>query len=189
MRRVDGLYDISRRTFCAIAGAGGFGLVIGSCTDGSTGTVQTGGLGTGPDAAVKPPIDAPKGSGADAPTGVACSGSPTDVGPATTFTLNNPVYFSSGNFFVVRDSGGLYALTAACTHEGATTCIGTQNGCSSSGTVFFCPRHGATFTFDGAVISGPVFVPLAHYGMCDLANGHLGVMTSTMVAASARLAG
>jgi nitrite reductase/ring-hydroxylating ferredoxin subunit len=81
--------------------------------------------------------------------------------------------------FVARDAGGLYALTARCTHEGAT-CI-VQSG------DFYCPRHGAEFTFDGAVISGPVSHPLGHYGLCILSNGNLGLQTSTTVSATTRL--
>jgi nitrite reductase/ring-hydroxylating ferredoxin subunit len=103
----------------------------------------------------------------------------TDVGAPATFLSNKPVYFSSGNFFVVRDSGGLYALTARCTHEGATTVVDTG--------VFYCPRHGAQFDFNGGVISGPVFVGLVHYAMCTLSNGHVGVVTSHTVSNSQRL--
>ena len=80
---------------------------------------------------------------------------------------------------MVRDSGGLYALTAACTHSGAT--------CQVSGTEFYCPRHGATFTFNGVVTQGPAFFPLNHYSMCDMSNGHVGVNTSQTVGSSVRL--
>ena len=88
----------------------------------------------------------------DATGGMVCSGTAADVGLPSAFTLNAPVYFSTGKFFVVRDAGGFYALTAACTHEGAV--------CTVSGTRFRCPRHGALFTFVGGVVSGPVSQPL-----------------------------
>jgi Rieske Fe-S protein len=93
---------------------------------------------------------------------------------------NKPVYFSTGNFFVVRDSGGLYALTAKCTHQGTKVVV--------SGTQFSCPSHGATFTFNGAVTAGPANAPLVHYELCILANGNVGVTTTTTVAATTRLA-
>jgi nitrite reductase/ring-hydroxylating ferredoxin subunit len=112
---------------------------------------------------------------------VACTGSPVDVGAPSGYTLNTPKYFSTGKFFVVKDSNGFYALTARCTHEGAT--------CSVSGNDFHCPRHNALFTFNGAVVSGPVISPLAHYGMCNMSSGNLGVITSMSVSASTRIQG
>ncbi len=180
MRRADGLYDISRRQFCAVAG---LTLVVG-CVDSDGSIVQTGQLGDNlnPDAGGThhdaKQTDAP-GTNPDSSTGLACTGNPIDVGAASTFVANTPVYHSSGNFFVVRDSGGLYALTAACTHEGRT--------CVVQGAVFYCPRHGAEFTFNGVVTQGPAFLPLTHYAMCDMSNGHVGVITSQTVSASTRL--
>ena len=182
MRRTPGLSVLSRREILAAAGCAGLaGLTFGvGCSDGQTGVVQTGGLG-GPDGGGHdgqlPPFDAP--ANADAAIAMLCSGAATDVGPASTFVVNSPKYFSAGNFFVARDAGGLYALTAKCTHDGVT--------CVVSGTRLFCPRHGALFTFNGAVISGPVFVPLKHYSMCNLSNGHVAVQTNTVVTATARL--
>ena len=140
--------------------------------------IRTGALEGNPDGGVKP-IDAhmpppPDGMSATCPTsGV------TDVGAASAFAAGSPVYVATGNFFVVRDAGGLYALTAVCTHQGYTLV-------SESG-VFHCKLHGAHFTFDGAVIDGPVILPLVHYAMCTLANGHVGVITSQVVSASQRL--
>jgi nitrite reductase/ring-hydroxylating ferredoxin subunit len=180
MRRARGLVEFSRRDFCVLAG----GLALAGCTDGGVGAIQTGPLG-GDD---NPPVDAPGGGGdaatqSDAMMGPVCSGSPIDVGAPTAFALNTPVWFSNGKFFVVRDSGGVYAVTSSCTHEGVT--------CAVSGTNFRCPRHGQKFTFNGAVVSGtgPVSPskPLVHYSMCTMSNGHLGVMTSSIVPATTRL--
>ena len=81
--------------------------------------------------------------------------------------------------FVVKDSGGFYALTAKCTHQ--------QVIIASTGTQFHCPAHGADFTFNGAVIDGPTNKALQHYAMCTLASGNLGVETTTLAAATARL--
>jgi nitrite reductase/ring-hydroxylating ferredoxin subunit len=181
MRRADGLYDISRRQFCAVAG---LTLIVGSCADNNGGAVQTGDLGDNlnPDAGnahhdANGAVDAQ--GGPDSSTGLACTGSPIDVGAASTFVANTPVYHSTGKFFIVRDSGGLYAVTAVCTHEGAT--------CVVQGSDFYCPRHGAEFTFNGVVTRGPAFLPLTHYSMCDMSNGHVGVNTSQTVGASVRL--
>lgn len=186
MRRADGLIAISRRSFCGGVAACSGAVALASCIDGGTGVVQTGPLGgpegggsgtntEQPDAGVhNPPPDAGSGSTATCP-----SSGVTDVGTPTTFTSGSPKYFSSGNFFVVRDSGGLYALTARCTHEGAT-CVVSQGE-------FYCPRHGAEFDFNGGVIAGPVITGLVHYAMCTLAGGHVGVITSQTVSKTTRL--
>jgi nitrite reductase/ring-hydroxylating ferredoxin subunit len=95
------------------------------------------------------------------------------------FVLNTPVYIASGRFFVVRDSGGLFAVSARCTHQGVTIAV--------SGSQYRCPAHGATFSFNGSVTGGPTSVSLSHFSMCLLANGHVGVAPATVVPASTRL--
>jgi nitrite reductase/ring-hydroxylating ferredoxin subunit len=108
-----------------------------------------------------------------------CTGTTVDVGAPSTFQLNKPVYNSSGRFFVVRDAGGLYAVTAICTHEGAI--------CTISGADFRCPRHAALFTFDGSIVSGPVTRALQHYSMCTLPSGNVAVDKTMVVAKTDRL--
>lgn len=176
MRRAKGLVEWSRRDFCTFAT---LGLAAAACTDGNVLPIQTGPLG-GPDDEPDAGTPGDSGTNPDAPNAPVCSGTPTDVGPPAMFTLNTPVFFTSPKkFFVVRDSGGVYALTSACTHEGVT--------CNVSGQNFRCPRHGAIFTFNGAVVSGPVSHPLVHYAMCTMPNGNLGVTTATTVSATTRL--
>jgi nitrite reductase/ring-hydroxylating ferredoxin subunit len=182
MKRADGLYDISRRDLCVMVGLGALGIA-GGCVDGGR-AIQTGGLDSDLQVDALQHIDATVTG--DASTGGACTSTPIDVGLASTFVVGQPVYMSPG-FYVVRDAGGLYALTAKCTHEGATTCVGTTNNCSTSGTVIYCPRHGATFSFLGAILSGPVNKPLVHYSVCLMSNGHVGVITSTQVPQTTRL--
>ncbi len=191
MRRTDRLVELSRRDFCALAGCAALAIV--GCTDGDAGVVQTGALGDTPDAPDHPGdpdakpgspdahlYDAKPGSPDAAPsTGPACTGTATDCGAASVFVAGSPKIFSSGRFFVVRDSGGLYAVSSICTHEGAT------NGISSGH--FRCPRHGATFTFNGDILGGPVSRGLVHYAMCIMSGGNVGVMTSQQVASTTRL--
>jgi nitrite reductase/ring-hydroxylating ferredoxin subunit len=181
MRRAPGLIELSRRDFCAFA----CGVALVGCSDSdSSSIVQTGALGPGGDDDGNP-IDAPNqppddGSVTpDGSTAGACIGTATDCGAPSSFIAGTPKYFSAGKFFVVRDSGGIYALTSSCTHEGATTIV--------QGSDFYCPRHGAQFTFNGAVVSGPVITGLAHYSACLLPNGNVGVQTSMKVSSSTRL--
>ena len=204
MRRSEQLVELSRRDFCGLACAG---LALVGCTPG-TGAIQTGGLDPGDDgtttppdspgsepppddAAGTPPHDAgtPPHDAAstphdaaptpDAPTGVACTTTMIDVGAASTFALNTPVYNSSAKCFIVRDAGGLFAVSARCTHAGVIVGV--------SGSRYLCPAHGAQFQFSGAIISGPVSSPLPHYAMCNTTNGHVAVEISMTVSSSQRL--
>jgi nitrite reductase/ring-hydroxylating ferredoxin subunit len=200
MRRHDKLVEISRRDFCVAAGCV---AAVAACTDGTGRPVQTGQLGETPDAPQGDPDAAPDqpdampgapdakpGSPdarpADANTsqpdassgGPTCSGTVTDCGaPPSSFT-STPKLISS-KFFVVRDSGGLYAVSAKCTHEGATL--------TNDGSEFYCPRHGATFDYSGNVLGGPVFTGLVHYSMCITSTGNVGVNTSQSVSQSTRM--
>ena len=158
MRRTPKLVTFTRREVC-----GGLAACIGAIVVSGCG----GDSGTAPDAS-------PDSNG-----GGMCGATGTDVGAPSTFTLNKPVYFASKNIFVVRDTGGLYALTARCTHQGVTVVAETTD--------FFCPGHGATFNFNGDVTQGPANAPLQHYAMCTLPNGHVGVDTSMTVAKTVRL--
>ncbi len=178
--------ELSRREFCGGV-ATCLGLSLAGCVDGDAGVIETGPLGAGgqgsqgsgsngehPDAGGITPPAPDAGVAANCPTTGA-----TDVGMAATFVANKPVYFSTGNFFVVRDAGGLYAVSARCTHEGAT--------CTVQSNQFYCPRHAAKFDLNGGPVSGPVSTALSHFAMCTLANGRVGVMTAMKVAKTDRL--
>ena len=193
MKRARGLVELrpaasgfTRRDFCVFAAASAAGLAIAGCTGSGTPAIQTGGL-TGDDDGVDAgdhtdggAIKHDGGTATDAGAAPTCPATgATDVGAPSSFTLNTPVYNSSIKSFVVRDAGGLYAMTAICTHEGAT--------CEVQGSEIYCPRHGAEFSFDGDVEKGPATKPLVHYSMCTLANGHVGVVTSMTVSESTRL--
>jgi Rieske Fe-S protein len=153
MRRSPALVSVSRRQFCeGLASCLGLAAIAG-CSTGQP-------------------------SGADAPAG-ACGTQNVDVGPASAFASETPVFFSSGIFFVVRDASGLYAVSATCTHEGGTINV--------VGSDYVCPRHGATFDFDGKVLGGPATLPLPHLEMCMLDNGNIGVNPSVKVPEAQRL--
>ncbi len=180
MKRSDELAIVTRRGFCGgIASC--LGLTLVSCKDGDFRIVETGPLIGSDDSPVDASTagDASSDGSTDGGGGMCPTTGATDVGAPSTFSLLTPVYFSSGNFFVVRDSGGLYALTAKCTHAGVTVTAETSD--------FYCMQHGARFDFDGNVTLGPAALPLVHYAMCTLASGHVGVIRSQTVPQSQRL--
>jgi nitrite reductase/ring-hydroxylating ferredoxin subunit len=182
---------LSRRDFCAIGiGCTGLALFLASCTDGNGGVVSTGPLGDEPDAAPVQPGDpdarivAPADAHVSAPdagtSGPVCTGSQVDCGGApSTFAIGTPKKISGINIYIVRDAQGLFAVSSKCTHQGAQNVV--QSG------EFYCPRHGATFKYDGTILGGPVSQPLAHYSMCILSNGHAGVDTAVTTAKTTRL--
>ena len=100
---------------------------------------------------------------------------------AASYTVGGtPKLFGSGSkeFFIVRDSGGLFAVSAICTHSGCT--------CQPNGNEFFCPCHGATFALDGSNPTSPAHSALKHYAMCVDASGNVTVDTSKSVAVNLR---
>lgn len=56
-------------------------------------------------------------------------------------------YLAGPRVFVGRDEGGLYALSAVCTHLG---CIVREEGRG-----FACPCHGSHYDDEGRVVAGP----------------------------------
>jgi len=73
---------------------------------------------------------------------------------------------------ILRDEGGLYAMSAVCTHLGCTLDI--------QGDQLTCACHGSAFDFDGAVLTGPARSPLEHYRVV-LENGAISVDTTAPV--------
>ena len=81
--------------------------------------------------------------------------------------------------WVLRDEGGLYALSAVCTHLGCT--VGeTETG-------FECPCHGSRFNLKGAALQGPAVNHLEYLEL-SLTEENQVVLDSTItVPASQRL--
>lgn len=67
-------------------------------------------------------------------------------------------YLINGGVIVARTLANQFiAVSAACTHEG------TNVEFIGSGSYFYCPRHGATYSTSGAVTGGPTSRSLASY--------------------------
>jgi cytochrome b6-f complex iron-sulfur subunit len=83
-----------------------------------------------------------------------------------------------GEIAIAHDSGGIYAMSAICTHAGCPTKV--------SGAGLFCPCHGSRFDENGNVTHGPARASLPHYQVDIAADGAITVQASTVVAAEMR---
>ena len=84
-----------------------------------------------------------------------------------------------GHCWIVRDAGGVYAVTAVCTHLG---CLVNHDEVG-----FACPCHGSRFRLDGGVTHGPALQQLAHLAVSRTAQGLLLVDMTQQVPATERL--
>ena len=90
-------------------------------------------------------------------------------------------YRNLGNFWLVRDAGGIYAMTAICTHMGCTVGLPV-------GTTISCPCHGSQYDLGGGNVVGPATQPLVHFQVTEASPGGPLVMNPAVtVPASARL--
>lgn len=115
------------------------------------------------------------GGGADIqlPTTVA-AGSASSLSVGTLRALSVPVAIG-------RDSGGVYAMTLVCTHQGCDL----SSGISSA--QIACPCHGSLFDVQGNVLRGPAARALSHFAVTQDSSGQLTVHTDQAVSASTRL--
>jgi cytochrome b6-f complex iron-sulfur subunit len=104
--------------------------------------------------------------------------------PPTTFRAGNPVDYPEGTVrfhkeqkaYVVGGAGGVYALSAVCTHLGCITRYLSDEG------VIACPCHGSRFDLEGNVVHGPAPRPLPWIEVKEEATtGTLLVDTSVVV--------
>jgi cytochrome b6-f complex iron-sulfur subunit len=107
-------------------------------------------------------------------------------GPVRRFKIGFPEQFAAGSetrfeqesFFVFRDAGGIYAISAVCTH------LGCSVGRSSEG--FACPCHGSRFSASGEVLGGPAPRALPCLEVGRAADGQLVVYADNEVAEGTR---
>jgi Rieske Fe-S protein len=88
-----------------------------------------------------------------------------------------------GNGVVVgRDSGGLYAMSSICTHQGCpTNIVGAATRPS-----LYCPCHASMFSATGAVVRGPARRALQHYELDVSSSGSLTVCVGSPVVSNTR---
>jgi len=110
------------------------------------------------------------GGGQPEAQGALDGGSVSDLQPGTPRTLAEPVV-------VVRDDGGVYAMTTICTH--AQCDISHSGSISAAG--LSCACHGSTFDLEGNVTHGPANRPLAHFAVAVGTDGQLTVQADEIV--------
>ena len=151
----DRFADVDRRAFCLSALAAGLAVACGG--------------GSSPE-----------------PTAAAPTGGPLTTTDTKAALLAQPDgttrdYRNIGNFFLIKDATGIYAMTAICTHMGCTVGL-------PIGTQITCPCHGSQYNLNGANLVGPATVPLVHFQVTEPSPGAALVVNTAMpVGASVRL--
>jgi cytochrome b6-f complex iron-sulfur subunit len=103
--------------------------------------------------------------------------------PPTIFHAGGPVDYPEGTVrfnrqqraYVIGGAGGVYALSAVCTHLGCITRY------VSDEKVIACPCHGSRFDLEGNVVHGPAPRPLPWLEVTEDAAGNLVVDTSIVI--------
>jgi len=103
--------------------------------------------------------------------------------PPTRFIAGSPAEYTEGTVrfnkeqkaYVLGASGGIYALSAVCTHLGCITRFLSDEKCIA------CPCHGSRFDLEGNVIHGPAPRPLPWLEVQADAAGNLVVDTSVIL--------
>jgi hypothetical protein len=117
--------------------------------------------------------------GVDSAQPSSCPANAKDSGAAPSAVVQGkPVMVASIPAFVARDAGGLYSVSAVCTHQGCTI--------NASGSGYSCPCHGATFDAAGTVTGGPAKSALVHYALCLTSGGKVAIDKSKTVPAATR---
>jgi cytochrome b6-f complex iron-sulfur subunit len=104
--------------------------------------------------------------------------------PPTTFRAGSPLDYPDGTVrfnkeqkaYIIGAPGGVYALSAVCTHLGCITRFRSDEN------VIACPCHGSRFDLEGNVVHGPAPRPLPWLEVRTEPTGVLVVDTSIVIA-------
>ncbi len=167
---------LDRRAFCACALALAAAAAVG-CGGGGGGTSST------PQPAPPPPPSPVTTAETKASLLAQSSGTVRDY--TTTASGSCPlVAGAEQGYYLVRDSGGIFAISASCLHLG-----GHINPTQGGG--FGCPCHGSQYDLNGTVTVGPapVGAVLQHFQVTESTpGGVLVIHPDTPVSATLRLA-
>lgn len=96
---------------------------------------------------------------------------------AAALEVGRAIVVEAGPVVLARDEGGLYAMSALCTHLGCQVTV--------EGDGLPCPCHGSVFDLQGEVVTGPASSPLEHYAV-TVDGDTVTVDTTAVVDASTR---
>jgi len=150
--------DDQRRKFCQAGGLLVLGMAIPGCGSPANNTTDGGGQ-------------------------LACGSSSAGAGVNIADVMENTatlLTLQATRVFLCRDSKGVYAMDAACTH------VGTDVNFVDTSSGFKCPLHGATYDFNGEKPTSPAPSPLTHYLVCTTVSGTVVVDIDQPVAPSVR---
>jgi len=107
-------------------------------------------------------------------------------GPVRRYKIGHPEEYPVGSerrleaesVFIFRDTAGLYAVSAVCTHLGCTVARSAEG--------FDCPCHGSRFNPSGKVVAGPAPRSLPWLEISRAADGQLVVLADNEVAEGTR---
>jgi len=132
--------SISRKEFLSLAGTGAAALLIPACIGGLTSCSDD--EVSGPASTIDFTVDVSTGA----------------------LATNGGFLVKNGVIIARTTSGSFLAVSASCTHEGAT--VEYVSGSNS----FSCPRHGAQFNSSGAVTKGPASRSLTQFNTALTGN-------------------
>jgi Rieske Fe-S protein len=105
------------------------------------------------------------------------SGGTVSAGNVSALAANDLQAISGEGVAIGRDSGGLYAVSLICTHQGCDM--------SSRGTVdvsgIYCNCHGASYDRYGIATGGPTQGDLEHYAVSVDAQGAITIDLGTTI--------
>lgn len=102
------------------------------------------------------------------------------LGPPSQFVGVPSTPVPEHRLWIMSDGGGLYAMSAVCTHLG---CIVQSQGDEG----YFCPCHGSRFDHEGRPTAGPAPGPLHYLKLSLSADGQLQVDKQERATADNRL--
>jgi nitrite reductase/ring-hydroxylating ferredoxin subunit len=108
------------------------------------------------------------------PSGPVSAGNVSALSVGTLLVMDNVV--------LARDAGGVYAMSAVCTHQG---CL-IVDSASTIASGLHCPCHGSAFDGNGLVTNGPARTDLQHYAVTIAADGGVTIDGSQPVSAGTR---
>src|SRR5262245_22829940 len=129
------------------------------------------------------------GAGAALPACSAGGGAAPDpvgevsAGSASALPVGTLRAVGSSPVCIGRDSGGVYAMTLTCTHQGCNIAVGGR--VSAEGVE--CGCHGSRFDANGNVTNGPATDPLQHFAVSADAAGNLTIHGGQSVDSGTRL--